>query len=230
MFNVRSDQRELLDGDVTASDLFLNLKELHFINKKLGGYRVSLDALKKINFDSSSHLVDVGFGGGETLSEIQSFFNKSKIKIQLSGIDLKIECKQYAAQHLPKNIQLITDDYRNLDQHLDRVTHLHAALFCHHLTNSEIIELIEFCIERNITLIINDLQRHPIAYYSIKVLTQLFSKSHLVKNDAPLSVLRGFTKKEWLALLKHANSRNFQIKNKWAFRHQLIIYPNNEKI
>lgn len=230
MFKNRTHQRELLDGEVAQSDLFLNLKELHFINKKLGGYRVSLDALKKIHFDSNSHLVDIGFGGGETLSEIQNFLQNSGISIRLSGIDLKLECKQYAEQHLPKNIQLITDDYRNLDQYFDHVTHLHAALFCHHLSNTEIIELIEFCLKRNITLIINDLQRHPIAYYSIKWLTRLFSKSHLVKNDAPLSVLRGFKRKEWLDLLQQAQSNHFQIKYKWAFRHQLIIYPNREKI
>ena len=48
---------------------------------------------------------------------------------------------------------------------------------------------------------INDLHRHPLAYHSIRILTSLFSKSYLVKNDAPLSVLRGFKKKELEDLL-----------------------------
>jgi hypothetical protein len=56
------------------------------------------------------------------------------------------------------------------------------------------------------------------------LLTRLFSKSYLVKNDAPLSVLRGFTKKEWLKYLKKAGATHYAVKWKWAFRHQIIVY------
>ncbi len=37
--------------------------------------------------------------------------------------------------------------------------------------------------------------RHNTQRYFIKLTTTVFSKSYLVKNDAPLSVLRGFKKK-----------------------------------
>jgi hypothetical protein len=47
-----------------------------------------------------------------------------------------------------------------------------------------------------------------------------------VKHDAPLSVLRGFKKYEWKAMLAQAEIKQYSLKNKWAFRHQLIIYPN----
>jgi hypothetical protein len=46
----------------------------------------------------------------------------------------------------------------------------------------------------------------------------------LVKNDAPLSVLRGFKKKEWLEIIQQSGAKNYTLKNKWAFRHQVIIY------
>jgi hypothetical protein len=62
------------------------------------------------------------------------------------------------------------------------------------------------------------LQRHPLAYYSIKILTRLFSKSYLVKNDAPLSVLRGFHKKELVNILQAANIASFSIEWRNAFR------------
>ena len=70
---------------------------------------------------------------------------------------------------------------------------------------------------------INDLHRHPLAWYSIKLITTAFSKSYLVKNDAPLSVARGFKINEWRRLMKQAVINNFTIEWKWAFRH-LIIY------
>jgi hypothetical protein len=66
---------------------------------------------------------------------------------------------------------------------------------------------------------INDLHRQPLAYYFIKLATKLFSKSSLVKNDAPLSVLRGFKKKEWESIFERAGIQNYSIKWKWAFRY-----------
>ena len=88
------------------------------------------------------------------------------------------------------------------------------------------MELIKFAQANKSTLIINDLERNAVAHYSIKLLTKLFSKSYLVKNDAPLSVLRGFKKTEWKNIIQQSRAKNFSIKYKWAFRHQVIIYAN----
>jgi hypothetical protein len=75
---------------------------------------------------------------------------------------------------------------------------------------------------------INDLQRNPLAYHSIKILTALFSRSYMVKNDAPLSVLRGFSKSELESMMKTAFGEpvtiTFEIHWKWAFRWLLIGY------
>ena len=135
-------------------------------------------------------------------------------------------CIQYAETNLHNtDIRFICDDYRNVFQHVKDVDIIHACLFCHHLTEVQLVDLIKFARQNHAVLVINDLERNPLAYYSIKILTQLFSKSYLVKNDAPLSVLRGFKKKEWLSILKKAGAEKFTVINKWAFRHEVIIYP-----
>jgi hypothetical protein len=72
-------------------------------------------------------------------------------------------------------------------------------------------------------MIINDLHRHWFAYYSINTLTHFFSKSELVKNDAKLSVLKGFTKKEWKSCLSELGFDRFYIHWVWAFRHLIIL-------
>jgi hypothetical protein len=51
----------------------------------------------------------------------------------------------------------------------------------------------------------------------------LFSKSYLVKNDAPLSVLRGFSRNEWKILMEKAGIKNYKIKWKWAFRWLILV-------
>lgn len=228
MFKERSQQKELLDEDeIPAKDLFQNLRELDFINLWLGGYNISFSALKKVIKPGRNYkLVDIGCGGGDTLKRIEHWDKKNRNQLNLIGIDLKQVCIQYAETNLHNtDIRFICDDYRNVFQHVKDVDIIHACLFCHHLTEVQLVGLIKFARLNQAVLVINDLERNPLAYYSIKILTQLFSKSYLVKNDAPLSVLRGFKKKEWLSILKKAGAEKFTVINKWAFRHEVIIYP-----
>ena len=72
-------------------------------------------------------------------------------------------------------------------------------------------------------MIISDLHRHWLAYHGIKFLTRWFSKSTMVQNDGPLSVMRGFRRKEWIQIFKDSDITNYKIRWKWAFRWQIII-------
>jgi 2-polyprenyl-3-methyl-5-hydroxy-6-metoxy-1,4-benzoquinol methylase len=229
MFNQRSNKKELLDGDsIPDEDLYQNLKELNIINKLLGGYKITFKALNKIIQQHQAYtIVDIGSGGGDTLKEISKWGDKQNFKFNLFGIDLKQTCIHYSIKNDPNNkISFICDDYKNVFNHLEKVDIIHACLFCHHLTNSQIVDLMKFANDKKVTLIINDLERNKIAYYSIKFLTKIFSRSYLVKNDAPLSVLRGFNKSEWLQIIKEAGVEKFSIKYRWAFRHEVIVYAN----
>lgn len=99
-----------------------------------------------------------------------------------------------------------------------------ATLFFHHFTTEQLVQLLRQLVQQaRIALIVNDLHRHPLAYYSIRLLTQLFSKSAMVKYDAPLSVLRGFTRSELLEILHAAGIKGYELRWKWAFRWQLVI-------
>jgi 2-polyprenyl-3-methyl-5-hydroxy-6-metoxy-1,4-benzoquinol methylase len=227
MFKIRSHTKELLDQEnIPEQDLFLNLKELDIINHLLGGYDITFSALQQLITPNKIYtLVDIGCGGGNTLKRINSWRYKNGYKINLYGVDIKSVCVQYAKNENSGNtIKFICDDYKNVYNHVPQIDIIHACLFCHHLLEEEIVELIKFANQNKSTLVINDLERNPIAYYAIKLLTKLFSKSYLVKNDAPLSVLRGFTKREWQAIVQSAGVTHYSIKYKWAFRHQVIVY------
>ena len=229
MLKNRSLLKELLDADnIPKENLFQNLKELNTINTLLGGYTITFSALKKIIKPHENYtLVDIGCGGGDTLKQIYNWTKKNKRNINLFGIDIKPVCIEYAKiNSVNKNINYICDDYRNVFNHLKQVDVIHACLFCHHLSEAELIELLRFSEKNKTILIINDLERSAFAYYAIKILTKLFSKSYLVKNDAPLSVARGFTKQEWMDMLVKSDVKKYSVKNKWAFRHEVIVYGN----
>ena len=233
MFKTRSYKKELLDEpNIDTALLYQNLKELETINTLLGGHAVSLKGLKQLVFDKQKvyNIIDIGCGGGDSLKAIARWSKNKSVKIQLTGIDLKSDCIVYAENNCKNYTQIAfrCDDFRNAFSETTPIDIVHAALFCHHFKEAELVEFIKLCSNKGSIFLINDLERQPIAYYAIKWLTQLFSKSVLVKNDAPLSVLRGFKKTEWEAIFQQAGIKNYSVTNRWAFRHLVIAYPNDK--
>ena len=250
-FKTRSYQAELLDNeDIPTEDLYQNLRELDFINRNLGGHSVVLDGIKyfiysvlKINIENKKLIVnskftnisniseniiiyEIGSGGGDNLRAIGEFLNKKNIPHQLGGVDLKEDCVRFAEQCNSNSLKIT---YQIADYQLatfpDGKPHIiFNSLFCHHFRDEALIKMLQWMHQNSqVGFVIADLHRHSLAYYSIKWLTQLFSKSYLVKNDAPLSVLRGFTRKEWEILLEKAGIINYKIQWKWAFRWLILV-------
>jgi 2-polyprenyl-3-methyl-5-hydroxy-6-metoxy-1,4-benzoquinol methylase len=225
LLKTRSYEKELLDSDTIArNDLYRNLEELHTINKFLGGYKASTNGIKKLLRSNIKlrNVLDVGFGGGDFIKQLD---NATGNKLFFYGVDLKEDCVSYARNNLEliPNKMLICDDYRNINPELlKKVDLIHCSLFIHHLTEEEIVRFFSFAKEHNCAVLVNDLHRNWLAYYSIKVLTSLFSGSHLVKNDAPVSVKRAFKKQELISLAKRSGFEHVSVTWNWAFRYTLI--------
>lgn len=234
-FSHRSNEKELLDrDDIPFEDIKQNMKELDFINTWLGGHAITINGIESLVKLSAFQLSDklticeMGCGGGDNLRAIGKWCKERDISVILIGIDMNPNCIAYARSRKDNfDIDFISDDYRNV--HFEtKPDVIFSSLFCHHFTNEELQQQFEW-MKQNAKLgfFINDLQRHPVAYYAIKWLTQLFSKSYLVKNDAPLSVLRGFSKNEWHAIIQQSNIQSFSLKWKWAFR-WLLTYKHEQ--
>jgi SAM-dependent methyltransferase len=223
----RSLQKELLDAEgIPFADIKKNMQELDTINRLLGGHAITLKGLAAF-LNPSIQIIsvcEIGCGGGDNLYAIKKFCDQNKIKVQLTGIDLKKECIDFAAE---RNASLkanwICSDYRLVQFKNNRPDIIFSSLFCHHFTKMELVQILIWMNE-NCTrgFFINDLHRHPLAYYSIKWITHLFSGSYLVKNDAPLSVSRAFTKKDWKEIFAQAGINNYSIRWKWAFRYLIV--------
>jgi hypothetical protein len=138
------------------------------------------------------------------------------------GLDIKQVCIDYSKSQ-DSTIGWIEADYRKHqpDKPYDVIFN---SLFCHHFEDEALVEMLKW-MKNNARdgFFIGDLHRHWLAYFSIKWLTSMFSKSYLVKNDAPLSVRRGFTRTEWQELLHKAGMMNYSITWCWAFRHLIVV-------
>jgi ubiquinone/menaquinone biosynthesis C-methylase UbiE len=233
MFKTRSYQKELMDDLDLASDaLKQNLRELELINTVLGGYKVTLSALKDLKLEKGDSLsiIDIGSGAGDMLREMTKWARKKNLNCRLTGLDANqfmidyaiSKCKTFPEIDFKKvNIFQVKPE----DLNADVIT---MNLFCHHFTDEELKSIFTLISKSSVkTLIINDLHRHPLAYYSIYFLTRLFNGSYLVQNDAPLSVKRAFLKNELEQLFVNTSYPRIRIKWFWAFRWQLCAFKDD---
>ena len=215
---------ELLDADdIPSADLYQNLKELDFINTYLGGHAITIAGVKKI---IAAHpekrtwtVLDIACGGGDNINALKKWALRNHIDIQFFGLDLKEVCVDYSKARLGDEVTIYQMDFKDLENQDMQFDICTAALFAHHLFDEDLEYLLGIMHRKsNYGYVINDLHRNPIAYHSIKWLTYWFSKSYLVKNDACLSVARGFKKRELQAALQKAEVGKHKIYWRWAFR------------
>jgi 2-polyprenyl-3-methyl-5-hydroxy-6-metoxy-1,4-benzoquinol methylase len=221
----RSYTKELLDADdIPFEDIKKNLQELNAINTLLGGHKITIDGIKAFAKKDAITICEVGCGGGDNLQAIEHWHKKNNSKANTYiGIDLKDTCILFAEQQYNKLATWITSDYALVNFENNKPDVIFSSLFCHHFTEDELVKLLQWKKQNSKQgFFINDLQRNTVAYYLIKWLTKIFSNSYLVKNDAAISVTRGFHKKEWEAIFTKAGITNYSIEWKWAFRYLII--------
>jgi 2-polyprenyl-3-methyl-5-hydroxy-6-metoxy-1,4-benzoquinol methylase len=233
-FSKRSYDPELLDrDDIPFRDIERNMQELDTINTRLGGHRITIKGFSDL-IGSRTHVsvCEIGCGGGDNLKALRRWAAKKNITLSMTGIDIKSACIDFAAQQCesPNNVAWICSDYRKIT--LDpRPDIIFCSLFCHHFSEEGVEDILSWMhTNSSIGFFINDLQRHPIAYHAISLLTKVFSRSYLVQNDAPLSVLRGFSRQELELIAKKAAKKSpfiHRITNEWAFR-WLLVARNKE--
>jgi len=206
------------------------LRELEVINRWLGGNAVTLQGIKKILRGSKGtsplRIADIGCGGGDVLMEIAKWGRRKKIPMELFGVDANPHIISFAkdnAKDYPE-ISFLAQNIFSEEFRKSKFDIVMATLFTHHFTNQEFGELLKSLRSQcSIGIVINDLHRHWLAYYAIKLLTKWFSKSSMVKYDGPISVLRSFSRADLESILHSTGMSNYALSWKWAFRWQLII-------
>jgi ubiquinone/menaquinone biosynthesis C-methylase UbiE len=229
-FSQRSEEKELMDDlECSGEELVQTLKELKTINRWLGGNHVTTSGIAKFfNFYPKDEylIADIGCGGGDMIRVMNDWAVNQPPRVNFIGIDANPNIINEAKSRLSdlKNVTLSVQNVFSeefFDKKVDITT---CTLFTHHFTDSELVNLLNALkVKSKIGLVINDLHRHPFAYYSIKYLTAVFSKSPMVQNDAAVSVLRAFSKNDWERILSKAGLNDFELTWHWAFRWQVLI-------
>ena len=191
----------VLDIGVSNRWTFEYLPTMHFLHRVLAARGGSGQPLR---------VLDVGFGGGDSLRRIALWGWRRGIPLELTGVDLNPHAVR-AARELSSGSDprfaairwLEGDVYENsAAQECDLIL---SSQMSHHMRDPEIIRFLRWMESTaRVGWFVNDLYRSPLAYRSFIVFSRALRLHPFVQHDGPISIRRGFRPEDWKELLGEA--------------------------
>jgi len=192
-FSRRSQQSEIMDDLAQpAPEFAAAYRELSIVNRWLGGVR-AID--RHLPQASNLLILDVAAGACDVSESLRRRGTHRIVVLDLNIRGLKLAVKSWP----------VVGNALDLPFENGAFDIVMASLFFHHLSNEKCATVLsEMWRVARRRVLVNDLHRSAIAYFSIRVLTSLFSRSRMVRHDGPVSVLRAFRPSELIDVAKRA--------------------------
>lgn len=230
----RTTEEEVMDDFyLKGQELRTTLRDLDKVNKWLGGNQITVNGIRKIlSTDSSepTRIIDVGCGNGSILREVADFGRKNNLKFDLIGID----ANQYAVNiarelsvHYPevsfRSLNIFSEAFENMEADI-----ILCTLTLHHFKDEDINYLIRLFLRNSRKgVVINDLERSPMAYHLFQLFCAVFIDNEIARKDGLISIRRGFKRKDLESYGRELTAVQ-EIRWKWAFRFQWILYKEQK--
>ena len=194
--------REILD-DAPDEEAQQNLRELTRINRWLGGHRVLRGSLRQLYPpDAPFTMLDVGAATGDVARTVKKAFPQAEVTC------LDWQTRNLRSAPHPK----VAGNAFAMPFEDGAFDVVHCALFLHHFADEQVVDLLakmKRCARQAVVL--QDLERHPLAYYFLPATAWLLRWSSLVLHDGPISVEAAFHADELAALARRAGLAQGQV-------------------
>lgn len=227
---MRSEEKELMDLAGNSPEILADdLRNLRRLNRYLCGSRSVLLALRRALGQQGCEaisLIDVGTGSADIPAAISAWTKRRHMAATIVGVDADPITAAIAAQRVARlaGVEIIQGDAGALPFAPASFDYVVASQFLHHFPEARIIALLKHWAKlARRAIVISDLRRHPVAYHGIRWLTQLTTRNIMTLTDAPLSVRRAFTIKEWRELLSQADIGAVEVFSVFPFRMAAVI-------
>lgn len=229
-FRRRATGREWIDvgkEHYTPSEYHHCLKQLGRVGRFLGGDRANFLELDRLDPPPRS-ILDIGCGGGQFALRAARRYPHVSIK----GIDIDPEAIDFARQQQAQQKMALPNlsyevcsstDFGQAAQSVDVVI---TTLTCHHLSDDKIVSFIQrACQVARQKVMINDLQRHVLAWVLFALTAPVLFPSRLILHDGLLSIRKGFSRIDWQRYLSEAcPSQSTTILSRFAFRWFVTVH------
>jgi 2-polyprenyl-3-methyl-5-hydroxy-6-metoxy-1,4-benzoquinol methylase len=230
----RSSEAEMMDFPGQPKDLLIDdLRNLRLINRYLGCHRNVLRGLARALGGcelAQFTLLDVGTGSADIPARIIGWARRLKLECHITALEREPVTLEQAAAGTRgmAGISLVCGDALALPFRNKSFDFVMASQFLHHFSDDQIVRMVRHWagLARR-AVIVNDLVRHPVAYYGIRLLTKSLTRNVMTRADAPLSVKRSLTISEWRALFRQADAGESFVEWALPFRMLGIIWSKS---
>jgi SAM-dependent methyltransferase len=201
---------EILD-DQPPEKAFPSLKDLVRINRLTGGHNVLGQTFRRLALpDEAFTVLDVGSATGDAAVELKRAFPRATV--------FSFDYRHHHVVLSPPP-RLVGDAFA-LPFRPASVDFVYCGLFLHHFTNEQIVQLLrDFGGLATRAVIVNDLERHLLAYYFLPLTRFVFRWDKITLHDGPISVQAAFTRSELVELARRAGLHDIDVRvHRPAFR------------
>jgi len=169
-------------------------------------------------------VLDVACGGGDVAIGCALRAQAEGLPLEFSGCDLSDTALGLAERRSRERGVSVHFFRQNVidDQLPENYDIILSSLFLHHLKDTAALQLLRNMREASGRMVlINDLVRHPVGLFLAHFAGNVFTRSHVVRFDAPASVHGAFTIPEIRQLADEAGMPNAEIHWRWPWRYLL---------
>lgn len=201
------------DPNADPREIARSFRFIEAVNRRLGGISTlravfAADAPRWPK-ERPMRWIDVGTGSADIPRAIDRWATEGGLDVRCVAVDRHPACLAVAAQALGDHprIELRAGDALRLDEVVagDRYDYAHAGMFLHHLEDEEVVAVLAAMGRAADRVVWNDLLRSAWSRIAIRVLT--VGAPTFVRDDARLSVEKGFTAQEARSLAERAGLR-----------------------
>ena len=193
------------DRTIGGEELAVALRQLRVINLALGSAWPTLEGVLRLWSRAGKpkrlSILDIGAGSGDLNRILLAWAMARGVAMRITLVDIHPQTCAAARAYYRDDprVQVMCADLLNLGvRSADIVT---AALFVHHFESERLAAVFSALGHAaRLGVVVNDLHRHPVAWVGIRAATWLLSRSPMIRNDAPLSVRRGFRSEDFRLL------------------------------
>ncbi|HZZ36347.1 MAG TPA: methyltransferase domain-containing protein [Caulobacteraceae bacterium] len=229
-FAARSPEAELMDDPSVSREEFADcLADLAKVNAVTLARPPTLAWLARATRDLprgvAFTLVDVGSGQGDMLRTIHRWATRRGLKPRLIGVDLNpwSEPAARAATPASMGIEFQTGDVFQVrfDEPVDFIV---SSLVTHHMSDEQVVQFLRWMeASARRGWFVNDLHRHPFAFYGFTLLSWIAGWNRFVRHDGPVSVARAFRRADWERLIQEAGLQDAGLSVRWIFPFRLCV-------
>ncbi|MGH8048023.1 MAG: methyltransferase domain-containing protein [Chthoniobacterales bacterium] len=214
--------REWMDEDQPVSaELERDLDNLTTLNRRFGSHALVLDFLRtRVDASQPWRILDLATGAGDIPRTIATWAARNRIEVRIDAVDAQPSTLEIARRKSRdfSNLHFIEGDIRDFGtgQKWDVVL---CSLALHHFSQEDAVRVLRHAASlASRHVLVSDLRRCAAGTLGVDMLTAVWMREPMTRNDARMSVRRAFSFAEFAALAREAGWKKFSHARKFCFR------------